>query len=147
MKAKVSNGKGSHDDDEFHFKNTSSPSIFEAEDEDVTRSKTIGYPEFNHHVRAKDVNMVIEMKFIDKKQLMEALDDYRILRGYDIEVLHSDKRRFQAKCMGSGCKSKMWASSCNNEESYQIKTISKAHSCMLFSFEKWKILISSNWFS
>ena len=102
IKAKASNGKGSYDDDEFleHYhdsENASSPSISEAEDEDAARSKTIGYPKSNRHLRAEDVDMVVEMKFIDKKQLREALDDYRILRGYDIKVLHSDKRRLQAK--------------------------------------------------
>jgi len=96
IKVKVSNGKGSYDDDEFleHYHdsdNTSSPSTSEDEERNTTRSKTIAFPKFTLHVRAEYVDMVVEMKFIDKKQLREALDNYKILRGYDIKVLHSDK--------------------------------------------------------
>ena len=72
-----------------------------------TKNKAFAYRKFYHHIRAENVDMIIEMKFSNTNQLRGALDDYRILRGYDIKMLHSDKRRFQAKCMRSRCKWKM----------------------------------------
>ena len=91
IKAKLSRGKGSYDDDEFleHYHdsdNASSPSASKDEEGNATRGKTIAFPKLNPYVRAEDVDVVVEINFIDKKQLREALEDYRILRGYDIKV-------------------------------------------------------------
>ncbi|KAJ8443021.1 hypothetical protein Cgig2_028244 [Carnegiea gigantea] len=40
------------------------------------------------------VELEVGLKFIDKEQLREAVEDYRIMKGYDIRITHSDKKRF-----------------------------------------------------
>jgi len=89
--------------------------------------------------------MIKGMKFIDKRQCREALDDYKILRGYDIRITRSTKQIIQAQCMGCSCEWRIWASMCKNEKSFQIKTIPKEHTCIPFSFEKGRRKITSAW--
>ena len=60
------------DDDEFleyyhDSDSASSPNASEDEEGNTTRGKTIVFPKFNPYIRAEDVDMVVEMKFIDKK--------------------------------------------------------------------------------
>ncbi|KAJ8431713.1 hypothetical protein Cgig2_028495 [Carnegiea gigantea] len=36
------------------------------------------------------------MTFIDKKQLRDAFEDFRMMKGYDLKIRHNDTSRFQA---------------------------------------------------
>lgn len=67
------------------------------------------------------------------------------MNGLNIKIITSDTHRFQAECMGGGCGWRIWASECSNEKRFQIKGISKCHSCIPFGFEKGKRIVTSAW--
>ena len=85
------------------------------------------------------------MKFRDKKQLKEAVDNYRIVKGYHLKITKSDKVRFQCHCLGKGCKWSIWTSKCKNESSFQLSKQENPHTCIPFSFEQGSRYMSTSW--
>ena len=47
-----------------------------------------------------NAELYVGMKFRDKKQLKEAIDNYRIVNGYHLKITKSDIVRFQCQCLG-----------------------------------------------
>jgi len=105
------------------------------------------YPQYNASSSKEEVKLEVGLKFISKEQLREAVDDYRIIKGYDIKIWHSDGKRFQVFCNAKGCDWLLWASRPQREQSFQITKMPNPHSCIPFSFEKGKGRISTRWLS
>ncbi|KAJ8448943.1 LOW QUALITY PROTEIN: hypothetical protein Cgig2_030799 [Carnegiea gigantea] len=61
----------------------------------MKKKKTITYPRYNAISSNEGVELEVGLKLIDKEQLREVSEDYRIIKGYDIRITH---------CMG--CDSK-----------------------------------------
>jgi len=93
----------------------------------------------------KEVDLQVGMMFIDKKQLKDAFKDYRIIKGYDLKIRHSDTSRFQAFCAIEGCEWTLWASKAQRDKSFQIRKISKPHSCVPYSFKRGRKKMCSDW--
>ncbi|KAJ8439382.1 hypothetical protein Cgig2_021796 [Carnegiea gigantea] len=74
------------------------------------KKKIITYPRYNAILSNKEVKLEVSLNFIDKEQLRQAVEDYRIMKGYDIRITHSDKKRFRTFCNGEGCEWFLWAS-------------------------------------
>ncbi|KAJ8428414.1 hypothetical protein Cgig2_024560 [Carnegiea gigantea] len=73
----------------------------------------------NASLSNKGVELEVGLKFIDKEQLREAVEDYRIMKGYDIRITHSDKKRFQAFCNTEGCEG-WWHASREENGMYSV---------------------------
>ena len=109
--------------------------------------RTERYPRYNGSSSKEEVKLEVGLKFTSKEQLREAVDDYRIMKGYDIKIRHSDRKRFQVFCNAKGCEWFLWASRPQREQSFQIRKMPNPHSCIPFSFEKGKRRISTRWLS
>jgi len=48
-------------------------------------------------------DLYVGMKFRDKQPLKEAVENYRIVKGYRLKITKSDTVRFQCQCLGKGC--------------------------------------------
>jgi len=59
------------------------------------------------------------MTFRDKKQLKEAIENYKIIEGYHLKFEKSDMGRLQLCCLGEGCKWSLRALKMSNETSWQ----------------------------
>ena len=46
------------------------------------------------------VNLYVGMKFRDKTQLKEAINNYKIVKGYNLKITKSDTTIFQCHCLG-----------------------------------------------
>ena len=125
--------------------NATSPSESEEDERDGKKHSKISYPRFNSSVRPQNVDLEVGLQFADKKQFRSTFENYRIMNGFNIKIITSDKHRFQAECMGGGCEWRIWASECRNEKTFQIRAISKSHNCIPFSFEKGQRTITSFW--
>jgi len=123
----------------------SSPCESKGDERDRNKYSKTSYPRFNPSVTANNVDLAVALQFADKRQFRAAFENYRIVNGLNIKIITSDTHRFQAECMGGGCGWRIWASKCSNEKTFQIKGISKCHSCIPFSFEKGKRIITSAW--
>ena len=108
------------------------------------RKKTEKFPRYLGPCLDK-CDLYVGMKLKDKKQLRQAFDNYRILKGYDLKITKSDTVRFQCHCFGEGCKWSMWASKCKNELSFQLTKIENPHNCIPFSFEQGSRCMSTSW--
>ncbi|KAJ8436505.1 hypothetical protein Cgig2_003203 [Carnegiea gigantea] len=74
------------------------------------KKRKMRYPRYNASPSKEGDELEIGLKFINKEQLREAIEDYRIIKGYDIRIQHSDRKRFQAFCNAKGCDWFLWAS-------------------------------------
>ena len=103
------------------------------------------YPRYRRSTSKEGVHLEVGMLFRDKKQLIDAIEDYRIYNGYATRTITSDPRRLQIICIGEGCEWKLWASKPQREKSFQIKKMPKPHSCIPCSFERGVRRFSSKW--
>ena len=87
----------------------------------------------------------VGMKFRYKKQLKEDVNNYKIVKGYNLKITKSDTVRFQCLCLGNGCNWSMWASKCKNESSFQLSKMENPHSCIPFSFEQGSRYMLTSW--
>jgi len=74
------------------------------------KKRRITFCRFNEIVSMEGFDLEVGMLFRDKKQLTNAIDNYRIYKGYALKATISDKRRFRAVCCAKGCEWKLWAS-------------------------------------
>jgi len=116
-------------------------------DDKGKKKRKMRYPRYNASPSKEGVELEIGLKFINKEQLREAVEDYRIIKGYDIRIQHSDRKRFQAFCNAKGCDWFLWASRPQGEKSFQIRKMPNPHTCIPFSFERGKRRISTRWLS
>jgi len=78
------------------------------------RKRKVKYPRY-HSTSSTD--LVVGMTSRDKKQLKNAIEDYRIMGGYHLKMKETDKCGIQMCCMGEGCKWRLWALKLSNEAS------------------------------
>ena len=90
-------------------------------------------------------DLYVGMKIREKKQLRQAFDNFRILKGYDLKITESDTVRFQCYYSGKGCKWSMWALKCKNELSFQLTKMKSPHNCIPFSFKQGSRCMSTSW--
>ena len=50
------------------------------------------YPRYNAISSTEGVELEVYLKFINKEQLREAVEDYTVLKGYDISIQPNDKK-------------------------------------------------------
>ena len=112
-------------------------------DDKGKKKRKMRYPRYNASPSKEGVELEIGLKFINKEQLREAVEDYRIIKGYDIRIQHSDRKRFQAFCNAKGCDWFLWASRPQGEKSFQIRKMPNPHTCIPLSFERGKRRIST----
>ena len=62
------------------------------------KKRTIAYPRFNENISMEGFDLEVGMLFRNKKQLTDAIENYRIYKGYALKITVSDKERFQVVC-------------------------------------------------
>ncbi|XP_074271117.1 uncharacterized protein LOC141595043 [Silene latifolia] len=85
------------------------------------------------------------LRFTDKKEFIDAVQNYKILNGYAIKTYKSDKNRIGAHCTGKWCKWRVWASWKCGEKTFQIKSVPSPHTCLPFDFNEKSRLVTSRW--
>ena len=125
----VDEGMQSNDGGAEHYQdsdNADSPADDSgADDDDHTAGKKRKrkmrekYPRYSGPSVA-NAELYVGMKFRDKKQLKEAVENYRIVKVYHLKITKSDTVKFQCQCLGKGCKWSLWAFKCKNESSFQF---------------------------
>ena len=96
---------------------STSQSEDDKKDSNETQRTRIYYPK-NPNLRGEDVQLLLGLRFVDKVQHKNAFEDYKIFNGFCIKITTTEKNRFQAIRFGDVCKKKLWASNCNNEQSF-----------------------------
>ncbi|KAJ8425856.1 hypothetical protein Cgig2_020324 [Carnegiea gigantea] len=59
------------------------------------KKRTIRYPRYNASSLKEGIELQVGLMFINKEQLRDAVEDYRIMKGYDIRIQYSDKKDFK----------------------------------------------------
>jgi len=103
----VDTGGESKDEEEVEYdqdsNNADSPIDDSGVGDDDTASKKRKRKKRDKYPRYPGPSIVIadlhvDMKLRDKKQLKEAVDSYRIVKGYNLKITKSDIVRFQRQC-------------------------------------------------
>ena len=76
------------------------------------------------------------MLFIDKKQLKEDIEDYRIYNGYGLKTVKSDTSRLYLVCKAEGCEWTLFASRLQAKKSFQNRNMSNPHTCVPYSLRE-----------
>lgn len=83
------------------------------------------------------------IQFVNKGQFRVVVEYYKIVKGNEIYIVKSDKKRFQVFCFRVGCKWRLWVF-CNKVQC-QIKIIEGEYSCIFFNLEKGKRKMIIDW--
>jgi len=59
------------------------------------KKRIIRCPRYNVSSSKEGVELEVGLMFIDKEQLRDVVEDYRIMKGYDIRIQPSDKKDFK----------------------------------------------------
>ncbi|WOL16958.1 hypothetical protein Cni_G25746 [Canna indica] len=82
--------------------------------------------------RAADGRVQLEngLLFLDVNEFREALQDYTIQEGFEIQRIKNEKARVTARCAINGCTWRIHASPTPDGVSYKIKTYNPDHNCI-----------------
>ncbi|KAJ8433709.1 hypothetical protein Cgig2_019818 [Carnegiea gigantea] len=82
--------------------------ISESDDDDVgkgrkkKKKRAITYSQYNTISSNKGAKLELGRNFIDNEELRKAIENYCIMKGYDIRITHTNRNRFPAFCNGEG---------------------------------------------
>ncbi|KAG8377309.1 hypothetical protein BUALT_Bualt08G0019900 [Buddleja alternifolia] len=77
----------------------------------------------------KGKSLVVGMKFENFRVYREALRDYCVRNGFDVEYIKNESDRITVTCKNQNCKCRLHASSIQNTKIFQIKSLKGGHSC------------------
>ncbi|WOL17335.1 hypothetical protein Cni_G26126 [Canna indica] len=81
-----------------------------------------------------DVNGRVQLEkglpFLDVNEFREALQDYTIQEGFEIQRIKNEKARVTARCAINGCTWRIHASPTSDGVTYKIKTYNPDHNCI-----------------
>ncbi|WOK96080.1 hypothetical protein Cni_G04787 [Canna indica] len=82
--------------------------------------------------RAADGRVQLEkgLLFLDVNEFREALQDYTIHEGFEIQRIKNEKTRVTARCVINGCTWRIHVSPTSDGVSYKIKTYNPDHNCI-----------------
>lgn len=87
------------------------------------------FPEFNPKVDMKDPHFCKGMLFATPQILRAAIREQAIQKGWVPIFVKNDKKRLRAICKAENCDFELYASKMQHENTFQIKTYQKKHSC------------------
>ncbi|XP_016652612.1 PREDICTED: uncharacterized protein LOC107881976 [Prunus mume] len=93
--------------------------------------KKTNFKQFRKEIDLRNPKFRIGMQFANKDELEEAIREYAIVQGRNVELVKNDNKRIQAKCAGhTKCPFILFASKIDiNEQTFAIKTLSLEHEC------------------
>ncbi|KAG8367790.1 hypothetical protein BUALT_Bualt16G0109400 [Buddleja alternifolia] len=77
----------------------------------------------------KGKSLVVGMKFENFRVYREALRDYSVSNGFDVEYIRNEAKRVTVTCKNENCKWRLHASPIQNTIIFQIKSLKGDHSC------------------
>ncbi|KAG8373351.1 hypothetical protein BUALT_Bualt11G0015200 [Buddleja alternifolia] len=77
----------------------------------------------------KGKSLVVGMKFENFRVYREALRDYCVRNGFDVEYIMNESGRITVTCKNQNCKWRLYASAIQNTTIFQIKSLKGEHSC------------------
>ncbi|XP_012844716.1 PREDICTED: uncharacterized protein LOC105964757 [Erythranthe guttata] len=87
------------------------------------------FPIYNEGQTMKNRNLEVGMKFPNVDLYREALQDWVVRNGYELEHMKNERRRVTSECKASGCNWRIHASIVQGGPLFQIKTIKGEHTC------------------
>ncbi|KAL3831093.1 hypothetical protein ACJIZ3_019895 [Penstemon smallii] len=104
------------------------------DDEDISNLTDLDNTMHKHpHFRAgetmKNRELVVCMKFDNIKVYRQALKDWAVRQGYELEFVKNERKRVTAVCKADGCNWRIHASAVQGAQVFQIKTITGEHTC------------------
>ncbi|XP_051146985.1 uncharacterized protein LOC127262376 [Andrographis paniculata] len=86
------------------------------------------YEEWDDEMDESDCESKVGMKFVNRLKYKQALRDWAVRRGWNINLIKNEKKKVTPVCK-KGCDWRIHASSIMGGDTFQIKTLKGTHQC------------------
>ncbi|XP_051138696.1 uncharacterized protein LOC127256630 [Andrographis paniculata] len=86
------------------------------------------YEEWDDEMEESDCDLKVGMKLVNRLKYRQALIDWAVWRGWDINLIKNEKKKVTTICK-KGCDWRIHASSIMDGDTFQIKTLKGTHQC------------------
>ncbi|XP_051144006.1 uncharacterized protein LOC127260335 [Andrographis paniculata] len=86
------------------------------------------YKEWDDEMEESDCELKVGMKFVNRLKYRQALRDWAVRKGWNINLIKNEKKKVTAVCK-KGCDWRIHASSIMGGDTFQIKTLKGTHQC------------------